>query len=226
VDAALDQAASGEDAGEDACPPPATFCDDFEQAPLEAAWLVDESGGGTIAIDSVRPRNKGESLHAHTVGATSYAFAYRSVRATGASTDVRVWAYYQGVPAADLQEIYSGPEVGDAASSACPEVDLMAASAEFAVGENQSCAEMPMPSVVSSVKIPVGEWVCLEWAITAGSNEVDLWVNGAPVWETTLAVPAGCTFDAYALGLNGNGTGAGDAFFDDLAIGPSRLGCE
>jgi hypothetical protein len=96
----------------------------------------------------------------------------------------------------------------------------------------------PSQTLASATALPTDRWVCLEWAFTGATSDLagasgtsDVWLDGVAVPElhATMNVASWPPFHQLALadddnaGARPNGT---DVWFDELAIGPQRIGCE
>jgi hypothetical protein len=70
-----------------------------------------------------------------------------------------------------------------------------------------------------------GTWVCLEVLADHGAPEIDVWVDGTEVPDlhhTDFAVDA---YDSLHFGLEAYAGPAADIWYDDVAIGTARIGC-
>jgi hypothetical protein len=87
--------------------------------------------------------------------------------------------------------------------------------------------------------MPLRQWVCWEWKYDATKNETQLFVNGAEQTElTVMGRGEGCVagnnpawdgpiyFNKVIIGWEQyQDAPAQEAWFDDVAVGPDRIGC-
>ena len=93
--------------------------------------------------------------------------------------------------------------------------------------------------VAMSVPLATNQWTCVEFMVNGSAGSMDTWVNGAQVtglhedgtptqdvdaqwlsrsnWRPSLA--------DFRLGWESYGEGADTLWFDDVALGASRVGC-
>jgi hypothetical protein len=95
---------------------------------------------------------------------------------------------------------------------------------------NQNFYNDGKPGVV----FPAGAWTCFEMSFDPASTTLDVWVNGTEVPDMHPTNIALDTYDALRFGLEkyaGLDADAGasatlDLWYDDVAIGTQRIGCE
>jgi hypothetical protein len=85
----------------------------------------------------------------------------------------------------------------------------------------------------SATALPLDRWTCLEWQVISGTNgEIHLWLDDVEVGDvafsgdTTRSPPVG----RFSLGAAFFGSPdpqpAFDFWFDEIALDPTRIGCE
>jgi len=93
--------------------------------------------------------------------------------------------------------------------------------------------------VAQSVQLPVNAWTCVEFSVSGADGQIHTWVNGSAVPGLTEdGVPTPNVDDQWLgrtwrpkltdlkLGWESYGGGGSDGlWFDDVALGTSRLGC-
>jgi hypothetical protein len=93
--------------------------------------------------------------------------------------------------------------------------------------------------VAQSVPLPVNTWTCVEFSVSGADGQIHTWVNGAAVPGLTEdGVPTPNIDDQWLgrtwrpaltdlkLGWESYGGGGPDGlWFDDVALGTSRIGC-
>jgi len=68
-------------------------------------------------------------------------------------------------------------------------------------------------------------WVCLELLLDAGRPELDLWVDGAEVADLHHTDWALDSYDTLRFGFEKYAGPGIDIWYDDIAIGTARIGC-
>jgi hypothetical protein len=88
--------------------------------------------------------------------------------------------------------------------------------------------------------VPLGEWACMEWHFKGATNELQLWINGTEdAAAHVIGTGDGCiangtggvwyapTFGSLELGFAVYGGGTNfSVWYDDLALGKVRVGCQ
>jgi hypothetical protein len=87
-------------------------------------------------------------------------------------------------------------------------------------------------------QIPLGKWACMEWHFKGATNELELWLDGAPDRAHVVGKGDGCiahgtgdvwnapTFSGLELGFAAYPTTTSfNVWYDDLALSNVRLGC-
>lgn len=91
----------------------------------------------------------------------------------------------------------------------------------------------------STTFISPNKWTCVEWAIVKNSthDEMHGWVNGTQVLEATqqsdwqniktnnFATADATKFISFGWRKFGSGPNVSSIWFDDIAVGTSRIGC-
>ena len=251
-----DACASGRDAGENPdlayevprdlygavaseCPiAGATLCEGWENG-LPAIWqpATDNTVSSSVTIDSVHTYKGNGALHLHTAAkagglytetnlaetasfplATAYMRTYVYLPSATEPLDSSILSLYQN-NAEPYENAYltldSGGHLGF--------VDTVAKSS---------------PALTAPTAMPTDRWVCLEWSFTdqasdmaGASGALDVWIDGAevPALHATMNVASWPPFTQFALALNNESDprpAGSDIWFDELAIGPTRIGCE
>ena len=94
------------------------------------------------------------------------------------------------------------------------------------------------PTLMAPTAMPTDRWVCLEWSFTdqtsdmaGASGALDVWIDGTevPALHATTNIASWPPFSQFAFVLN-NGSdprpAGSDIWFDEVAIGATRIGCE
>jgi len=225
-------AASAPDVGtQPPCPTGAYFCDDFESAALASTWSLDASDG-TAVIETTAAHGHG-ALHVHVA---SHAGA-RAMAQNGSFFPVAGNSFYAR---AYVRLASPAPTVHVGM------IDASGESIEIRLGlgptllPNYSGPGVEYGSWAADPPLmPVDAWTCLEWAVlddpSSNHDRLLYWIDGT---EQTAHEIDGTGTDAWRvpvldrveIGLilyHDDAAGmAHDAWYDDLVIAPSRVGCD
>lgn len=215
-----------------------TLCEGWESG-IPAIWRpdTDNTVHSTVIVDSVHTFRGVNALHLHTDAkaggiytqtdlaetttfpmATSYMRTYVYLPSATEPLDSSILTLYQS-NAEPYEDAYLTLDSGGHLTF----VDTVANSS---------------PTLSAPTAMPTDRWVCLEWSFTdqatdmAGdSGALDVWVDGAevPALHATMNVASWPPFSEFALTLNNQSDArpsGSDIWFDELAIGPARIGCE
>jgi hypothetical protein len=86
---------------------------------------------------------------------------------------------------------------------------------------NQNFYNDGKPGVV----FPPGGWSCLEVLVDHGGPEIDVWVDGTEVPDLHHKDFAVDSYDSLRFGFESYAGPASDIWYDDVAIGTARIGC-
>jgi hypothetical protein len=209
------------------------FCDDFEKAgmTLAAPWTTQFNGSGTVTVDGTTPAHSGtKSVHVYgngfqtlfvfhqtsTLPAPSGRFYFRAYMRLGAAMTAGHNTFIVG-------DLAASPGGGNALRIGEQNAMLMYTVMGDAHGalSNQNYYNDGKPGVV----FPPGSWSCLEVLLDHGAPEIDVWVDGTEVPDlhhTDFAVDA---YDSLRFGFESYAGPASDVWYDDIAIGTARIGC-
>jgi hypothetical protein len=200
------------------------FCDDFQagipaQPPNVQKWTVDLNGSGTVTIDGTMGHNSTQSLHVHpnngfhtmamVKGApvfplpagVLYGRAY--VRLGGTLTNNHVVWIEAGSILNDVNETRIGANLG------LLDVNLWPGDADHRA---------------TGVTLVPGSWDCVEFMFDNTARETRVWLNSTELPDlhvTNWSVPS---YDAVRFGWELN-AGTSDIWYDDVALGYTRIGC-
>jgi hypothetical protein len=79
----------------------------------------------------------------------------------------------------------------------------------------------------SSTPAPLGGWICVEMEVDTLAHVVNVWMNENALSDLTETLPVG-NLSLLNVGLSYNGAPAGpayEAWFDEIAVDTSRIGC-
>lgn len=229
-------------------PPPAgcadaAFCDDFEQQAGSAPagrWTVGAAncqGTGTVTVDTAVAHSGTRSVKVTGGGGyCNHAFFGTGVPTAGVLYG-RFWVRHTtALPAAHVTFM----ALRDTADGGR---DLRAGGQNRALQWNRESDDATLPAqspagVAQSVPLPTGTWSCFEFAIDGAAGQLRTWlgsaevpglvVDGVPTPDVDQQWLARAWHPAVAdlrLGWESYGTDADTLWFDDVAVGSSRIGC-
>jgi hypothetical protein len=229
----------------------AILCEDFESFPAGAIdlpdgggrWQIetpDCSGTGAIAIDSAEAHSGARSLKiTGAAGYCNHVFLGTNALATLSG---EVWArFYVRLSTPLTTDHATFLAMHDATSSS----DLRMGGQDSVLMWNRQSDDATLPAMspagtALSVSPSTATWHCVELAVSAAGPTLSTWVDGALVTGLVVGGSAAVatadgqwvTDTAWAPRLVDARFGwesyAGEAetlWFDDVAIGPARIGC-
>jgi hypothetical protein len=209
------------------------FCDDFEKAgaALAAPWTTQFGSPGNVTVDGTTPAHSGtKSVHVYGSGfQTFFTLSKASILpVAGGRLYFRAYmrlgaAMTMGHNTFILGDLAASPGGGNAMRIGEQNAMLMYTFMGDAHGalSNQNYYNDGKPGVV----FPPGSWSCLEVLVDAGKPEIDVWVDGTEVPDlhhTDFPVDA---YDSLHFGFESYAGPASDIWYDDVAIGTARIGC-
>lgn len=238
-------------AGNGAAPCAASvFCDGFEdQAGTvpSGRWSVEEpncSGTGTAAVDASVAHAGGKSIRINgTDGYCNHVFIDDTADMTAASPTwyVRFWVMHTTpLPAGHVTFLAMNNSAGG-------NTDLRLGGQNGMLMWNRQSDDATLPDqspagVAASAALPTGAWECVEFEVDGTNGQIHTWLNGTAVpglTEDGVPTPdidnqwlagAGAgwrpALTDLRLGWESYGGGGNDTlWFDDVALGTSRIGC-
>lgn len=220
--------ASGADGGVVAA---AAVADDFESAALDSRWTIVGAEGHqqpqptTAVLDTSRAHSGKQSLHIYDgfieTAPPSTSFYARAWVWLGSDPGTGHWMAWVGVGPGGAQ----GTEVRYGGHYDILQANYFGNDDEVISDPQGYCA----PTCTNGVAAPVGRWSCIE--VYFGSNELRFWLDGneIPTLHVTAwphqAAPWSPAYDLVRLGFHDFQGSAIDIWYDDVALGSSRLGC-
>jgi hypothetical protein len=223
------------------------FCDGFESqtgTTPSGAWSLvypDCQGTGTASIDTAVAHSGGKSVRvAGGAGYCNHVFvrATQDLSGVGAVRYGRLWVRHT---TALPQQHVTFLAMRDAADGGR---DLRMGGQNGALQWNRASDDATLPEqspagVALSVPLATGRWSCVEFMVDGAAGHLRTWVDGAEV--AGLAADGTPTHDIdgqwlnrtnwrpnltdLKLGWESYGEGADTLWFDDIAMGTSRVGC-
>jgi len=224
------------------------FCDDFEawptgSAPAGTRWTT-QAATGAITVDSTTasaPAHSGSrSVHFVPTSNSFQTFLVFHDPATLPAPGGKFFLRFFIRPAAGMTgghntfvtaDLFANAGQGNAVRVGEQNHMLMmtVAGDSHAYLSNQNFYNDGKPGVV----FPAGAWTCFEMSFDPASTTLDVWVNGTEVPDMHPTNITLDTYDALRFGFEkyaGLDADAGaatlDLWYDDVAIGTQRIGCQ
>lgn len=212
-----------------ACPA-GMFCEDFESGIDPAKWQTLVVGQGTLVADGSRAHRGLRALHMHqppVAVAGDQLISLSQLPRTRLAGMNEIWSRVYINLAAPVQASFLHLFEISQSSGA---LDTL----EVSVNNQGRLALGPFrgTTVDTTTRLRLDAWVCVEWHIVVASAGLgSLAVDGVDVAETLTsgtAGPPGPGFFDFRFGRYGSGAVdavARDVWYDDLIVGPTRVGC-
>lgn len=226
------------------------LCDGFENqtgATPSGRWAVTTpncSGTGTAAVDTTTAHTGANSIRINgTDGYCNHMFVDDTTDMPTAAPTwyVRFWIRHTAaLPTGHVTFL----AMNDSANG---NTDLRLGGQNGALVWNRQSDDATLPAqspagVAQSVALPTNTWTCVEFSVDGTNGRISTWVNGTAV--PGLTEDGTPTQDVDTQWLSGNGAnwrprltdlklgwesygngGADSLWFDDVAIGTTRIGC-
>ncbi|MES1258517.1 MAG: hypothetical protein ABUS51_08800 [Acidobacteriota bacterium] len=227
----------------------AVFTETFESGKLDpAVWDQRVAGTATLAVEEVEGARGKYALHVHypEMAARSYAFAVASHLPESVRTHFFGRVYMKIAPALGMNHnplIFAG-EPGWPLSK-FEEIGTYKGTWQPSYQENKSPAGQGRGETTFHAESgpPAGKWFLLEWEFNDDPASITYWLDGEQVmtlvggqksdavkfvWPKGSTTASGLVGGFQELGLGARVWGAPaqgfDIYYDDLAIGKTRLG--
>ncbi len=212
-------------------------CDDFESATLGAAptgiWSAGLVGdGGSVTIDDSVPAHSGsKAVHVHGAGYQALLVYHDAAVLPQASGRFYVRAFVRlaapmtgGHNTFLIADTVAAPNAGNALRLGEQNSMLMMTVGGDAHGylSNQNYYNDQLPGVV----FKVADYSCLELLLDAPHTEIQVWVDGADVPDLHVTDLAHENYDALRFGFEQYAGPDSDIWWDDIALGSERIGCD
>ncbi|MGW0215180.1 cellulose-binding domain-containing protein [Micromonospora chokoriensis] len=232
-------------------PPPAgcagaVLCDGFENqtgSTPSGDWAVvspDCSGAGTATIDTATTHSGSRAVRINgAAGYCNHVFV-RSTKNLGSVGSVRYGRIWMRHTTAQPTEHTTMVAMADSADG---NKDLRLGGQNGALQWNRASDDATLPEqspagVAQSLPLPTNRWVCVEFMVDGSAGQLRTWLDGTAV--TGLTADGTPTHDIdgqwynrtwrpqltdLKLGWESYGGGADTLWYDDVALGSSRIGC-
>ena len=224
----------------------ATLCDGFEGPAPGAAgsdFTVSTSAGDTMVVDTTKAYRGTKSMKFNG-SAMAYIVETKTFTGTTKATNNAFWGRY--FIFSGLANAAAAPQAHSVYGSLA---DAMNSGTQFhfvggSRGKLEAEIRLTADSYTDNMKTPAATdpafpvtadgWQCWEWQVQA-DDSYDFYINGAEVMEMKIvagkAAMSGSTFSPMpifanlSIGWQYFGTGANSGWIDEVALGPSRIGC-
>lgn len=211
-------------------------CDDFETATVGAVpaapWSAVVNGEGSVAVDDGVPAHSGsKAVHVHGTGYQTFLVYHDAARLPLASGRFYVRAFVRlgqamtgGHNTFILADTFAAPNAGNALRLGEQNNMLMMTVGGDAHGylSNQNYYNDHLPGVVFKAQ----QYSCLELLLDAPDTEIKVWVDGVDVPDLHVTNLAHENYDALRFGFEKYAGPESDIWYDDIAIGSERIGCD
>jgi Cellulose binding domain len=223
----------------------ASVCDDVEgqQGPAPSGpWAVSNascSGTGAVAVDSAVAHSGSRSFRVDgKAGFCNHAFVGRTdIASIGSVLFGRFYVRHSTLLPDGHVTMMAMRDSNDGNR------DLRMGGQNRAMQWNRESDDATLPvqspaGVAQSIPLPTGSWVCIEFTVDGPGGQLRTWVNGTDVpglrddgqptqdvdaqW---LGRPWHPSLIDFRLGWESYSTGDDTLWFDDIALGRTRIGC-
>jgi hypothetical protein len=206
------------------------FCDSFEAAaagstPSVAPWATQIIGAGTVTVDGTQSTPGGQrSVHMNG-GSSDYdtLLVLRSTSILPAASGrfyLRFFARFNRALATGhntflLADVFARQGQGN----------------NFRFGEDGGFLEYTTlgdsnAAHATGLQIPPSTWTCIEILLDHVKPEVDVWINGAEIADMHHTNYPLDGYDNVRFGFEKYAGPALEAWYDDIAVGTERIGCQ
>ncbi|MBQ1016953.1 cellulose-binding domain-containing protein [Micromonospora sp. D93] len=224
----------------------AVLCDGFEGqsgSTPSGDWTVvspDCSGAGTATIDTATTHSGSRSVRINgAAGYCNHVFI-RSTKNLSGVGNVRYGRIWVRHTTAQPTEHTTMMAMADAADS---NKDLRLGGQNGALQWNRASDDATLPEqspagVAQSLPLPTNRWTCVEFMVDGAAGQLRTWVDGAAIPGLTADGSPTHDIDGQwynrtwrpqltdlKLGWESYGGGADTLWYDDVAVGSSRIGC-
>jgi len=214
------------------------FCDDFESraaGPIgsTAPWVPQIIGNGTLTVDDTTAHSGRKSLHAHA-GDDDYdtLLAFHDATVLPAPSGrfyarafVRLGrAMAAGHNSYIIADSFATPGSGN--NLRVGEDDAMLVYTIMGDGHGALSNANYYTDHKPGVVFAPTTWVCLELLIDAGRPEIDFWLDGVEAPDLHHTDWALDSYDTIRFGFEKYAGPGIDIWYDDIAIGTARIGCQ
>lgn len=192
----------------------AQICEDFESGSINSStWKTQMGNGFTATVGTDQAHSGTHSLHIVAPNTGNSAFITETKTFPAADFWGRAWIRLSGPNGGHQMYIYVALS-GD-------QLRLL-----NRLGSEQIKANYQKSDNIytSQTTIPAATWFCYEWHVTTSATT--LYKDGT-LLTTDKAIPGITGGTSLSLGFQrfATASGAGDIWYDDIAVGTSQIGC-
>ncbi len=215
--------------------PGLTFCETFEEHPVGLAqstgpWSPAINGDGAVSIDETVAHSGKRSLKVHGSGFSSFlVWSGELLPVTSGRLHARFYvrlaeAMTGGHNSFLVADLKAAPGAGNAFRLGEMNGMLMYTVSGDTHGalanENYYTDHLP------GAALQAGEWGCLEVALDHEKPEVQVWLDGAEIADLHHTDWPLDAYDTLRFGFEKYAGPVSDVWYDDIALGRERLGCQ
>ncbi|WFE34639.1 cellulose-binding domain-containing protein [Micromonospora sp. WMMD975] len=232
-------------------PPPvgcagAVLCDGFENqtgSTPSGDWSVvnpDCSGAGTATIDTTTTHSGSRAVRINgAAGYCNHVFirATKNLGSVGSVRYARIWVRHTTAQPTDHTTMLAMTDAADGNK------DLRMGGQNGAMQWNRASDDATLPEqspagVAQSLPLPTNRWACLEFMVDGSAGQLRTWLDGSAVAGLTADGAPTHDIDGQwynrtwrpqltdlKLGWESYGGGSDTLWYDDVAVGSSRIGC-
>ncbi|TNH27253.1 cellulose-binding protein, partial [Micromonospora orduensis] len=224
----------------------AVLCDGFENqtgSTPSGDWTVvspDCSGAGTATIDTTTAHSGSRAVRINgAAGYCNHVFirSAKNLSSVGSVRYARIWVRHTTAQPTDHTTMVTMADAADGNR------DLRLGGQNGALQWNRASDDATLPEqspagVAQSLPLPTNRWACVEFMVDGSAGQLRTWLDGSAV--TGLTADGVPTHDIdgqwynrtwrpqltdLKLGWESYGGGADTLWYDDVAVGSSRIGC-
>jgi len=201
------------------CVGSALLCDDFEGGDF-ARWSDTDLNGGTVAVNTARPRAGSYSFEAFVMSATSGGRAAARLLVSGPSTGVLAVRLWLNMP----QPLVDFDHVIGLANRTEDAYVLVGGDFERHWVVTESTPATGLTDHTSSVETPgLDTWTCVELVYDLDARRIGVFVAEALVLDMASVVAG--ALEIVHVGIVRADPAGVRVFVDDVVIARSRIGC-
>jgi hypothetical protein len=212
---------------------PPAFTDDFESGAIDKAkWDVRLNGSATATVQTTNSAHgKSALLVRYPARVRSYAFIVASHLPDTIKNHFfgRAYVLFPAAPPNAHDVFITAGGAGWPVSNFL-EIGLRQNKMQLSYQQNGANITRAETMIAGPV-YPVGKWFCLEWEFNDNPDHMNIWFDGKQVSDSKVAYQGNSAnlikgFTEFGFGFRswGNVTSTFDVYYDDIAIGATRIG--
>jgi len=229
------------------------LCDDFESditgaAPATSLWnsYTGTASADSIAVDTSQHHSGSKSVKVVSGGGNAWGPLFTNTSAFSTLTGAvygRFWLYANAALPSSHNVFMT---LANSSAAALPSAMIKGVQAACQSGSgpgllnwNYNDATLPNVYQFKAVTLPVQTWTCFEFHTDASSGNIEAWLDGTRLETMSLPNDAGAMWNGaggapakplqiYSMGLGWMAFNQVPMtlWFDDVALGASRIGCQ